>query len=201
MTFRMLSDHTEGTAAGRPTPYAHVADNDLAIGMMIEHISKSSIWENSVIFIVEDDAQNGHDHVDAHRTTAYLAGGYVKRHHVDHTMYSSSSMLRTIELILGLRPMTQYDAAATPMWKCFTKAADTSVFVSLPSNINLNERNPGGTALAKMASGLNLSEIDRAPDELMNTMLWKSIKGEHAVLPSPVRAAFVKTVRKEEDAD
>ncbi len=107
MTFRMLSDHTEGTAAGRPTPFAHVADNDLAIGMMIEHISKSPIWEQTAVFIVEDDAQNGPDHVDAHRTTAYLAGGFVKRHFVDHTMYSSSSMLRTIELILGLPPMTQ----------------------------------------------------------------------------------------------
>ena len=117
----MLSDHTEGTAAGRPTPFAHVADNDLAVGMLVEHISKSPIWENSVLFIVEDDAQNGPDHVDAHRTTAYLAGGYVKRHYADHTLYSTSSLLRTIELILGLPPMTQYDAAATPMWRSFSK--------------------------------------------------------------------------------
>lgn len=199
MTFRMLSDHTEGTAAGRPTPFAHVADNDLAVGMMVEHISKSPIWENSVLFIVEDDAQNGPDHVDAHRTTAYLAGGYVKRHFVDHTMYSSSSMLRTIELILGLPPMTQYDAAATPMWRCFSKVPDNTVFESLPSNIDLNEVNPGGTKLAAMAKGLNFSEVDRVPDELMNTMLWKSIKGENVKVPVPVRAAFVKAIKKEEE--
>ncbi len=201
MTFRMLSDHTEGTAAGRPTPFAHVADNDLAIGMMVEHISKSPIWENSVIFIVEDDAQNGPDHVDAHRTTAYLAGGFVKRHYVDHTMYSSSSILRTIELILGLPPMTQYDAAATPMWRCFSKTPDNTVFNSLPSNINLKELNPGGTKLAALAKGLNFSEIDLVPDEVMNTMLWKSIKGENAKIPVPVRAAFVNATKNAEDKD
>ncbi len=201
MTFRMLSDHTEGTAAGRPTPFAHVADNDLAIGMMIEHISKSPIWEQTAVFIVEDDAQNGPDHVDAHRTTAYLAGGFVKRHFVDHTMYSSSSMLRTIELILGLPPMTQYDAAATPMWRCFSKTPDNTVFTALPSNIHLKELNPGGTKLAALAKGLNFSEIDRVPDEIMNTMLWKSIKGENAKVPAPVRAAFVKATKTAEDKD
>jgi len=201
MTFRMLSDHTEGTAAGRPTPFAHVADNDLAIGKLVEHISKSPVWENSVIFIVEDDAQNGPDHVDAHRTTAYLAGGYVKRHYVDHTLYSGSSMVRTIELILGLPPMTQYDAAATPMWRCFSKTADITPFASLPSNIDLHAVNPGGTRLAAMAKGLNLSEPDRAPDEIMNAMLWKSIKGENAKVPVPVRAAFVKANPKAGDDD
>ena len=200
-TMRMLSDHTEGTAAGRPTPFAHVADNDLAVGKLVEHISKSPIWENTVIFIVEDDAQNGPDHVDAHRTTAYLAGGYVKRRFVDHTMYSTSSMVRTIELILGLPPMTQYDAAATPMWRCFSKTADTTAFNSLPSNVNLAEVNPGGTKLAAMARGLNFSEVDRVPDELMNTMVWKAVRGENARVPVPVRAAFVKATNDTEDDD
>lgn len=194
-TFRMLSDHTEGTAAGRPTPYAHVADNDLAIGMMVEHISKSPIWENTAIFIAEDDAQNGPDHVDAHRTTAYVAGGFVKRNFVDHTMYSSSSMLRTIELILGLPPLSQYDAAATPMWRCFNEKPDNRPFKSLPSNVNLTDVNPGGTKLATMAKGLDFSDIDKVPDEIMNTMLWKSIKGENTTVPTPVRAAFVKPIK------
>ncbi|MEI8099143.1 MAG: bifunctional YncE family protein/alkaline phosphatase family protein [Sediminibacterium sp.] len=201
MTFRMLSDHTEGTAAGRPTPFAHVADNDLAIGMMIEHISKSPIWENTVVFIAEDDAQNGPDHVDAHRTTAYLAGGYVKRHFVDHTMYSSSSMLRTIELILGLPPMSQYDASATPMWRCFSKTSDKTPYKHIPSNINLNDVNPGGTRLAAMAKGLDFSEIDRVPDNVMNNMLWKSIKGYNAILPVPVRAAFIKEIKNTKEKD
>jgi len=200
-TFRLLSDHTEGTAAGRPTPYAHVADNDLAVGKLVEHISKSPIWENTVIFIAEDDAQNGPDHVDAHRTTAYIAGGYVKRHYVDHTMYSTSSMVRTIELILGLPPMSQYDAAANPMWRCFNNKPDKTVFKSLPSNINLNDVNPGGTKLAAMAKGLNFSEVDLVPDEIMNRMLWASIKGENAKVPVPVRAAFVKPIKNNEEKD
>jgi len=198
-TLRMLSDHTEGTAPGRPTPSAHVADNDLAVGKFVEHISKSPIWENSVIFIVEDDAQNGPDHVDAHRTTAYVAGGYVKRHYTDHTMYSTSSLLRTVELILGLPPMTQYDAAATPMWRCFSKTPDKAAFTSLPSNIDLNEVNPGGTRLAAMARGLNLSEIDKAPDAIMNAMLWKAVRGEAVKVPAPVRAAFVYTRKQAEE--
>lgn len=200
-TMRMLSDHTEGTAAGRPTPFAHVADNDLAVGRLVEHISKSPIWENSVIFIVEDDAQNGPDHVDAHRTTAYMAGGYVRRNYVDHSMYSTSSMVHTIELILGLPPMTQYDAAAPPMWRCFSKTPDKTPFNSLPSNVNLNDVNPRGTKLAAMAKGLNFSEIDRVPDEVMNTMLWKAVRGENAKVPGPVRAAFVKEIKKTEGED
>jgi hypothetical protein len=115
-------------------------------------------------------------------------------------MYSTSSLLRTVELILGLPPMTQYDAAATPMWRCFSKTPDNAAFASLPSNIDLNEVNPGGTRLAAMARGLNLSEIDRVPDELMNAMLWKAVKGEAVKVPAPVRAAFVNA-RKSEEAD
>ncbi|MCF8342110.1 MAG: bifunctional YncE family protein/alkaline phosphatase family protein [Chitinophagaceae bacterium] len=200
-TFRMVCDHTEGTTPGRPTPFAHVADNDLAIGKLVEHISQSPIWENTVILITEDDAQNGPDHVDAHRTTAYLAGGYVKRNYVDHTMYSGSSMLRTLELILGLPPLTQYDAAATPMWRCFSKTPNNTPFKSFVSNINLKDVNPGGTKLAALAKGLNFSEIDLVPDEKMNEMLWKSIKGENAKVPAPVRAAFVKSVESSLDKD
>lgn len=199
MTIRMLSDHTEGTTAGRPTPFAHVADNDLAVGMLVEHISKSPIWENSVIFILEDDAQNGSDHVDAHRSPAYIAGGFVKRNFVDHTMYSTSSVLRTIELILGLPPMTQYDASATPMWRCFNSKPDDRSFQSLPSNINLNELNPKGTKLAAMAKGLDFSRVDRVPDNVMNNMIWKAVKGEKATAPAPVHAAFVKAAQADDD--
>ncbi|WP_158800343.1 bifunctional YncE family protein/alkaline phosphatase family protein [Pedobacter sp. L105] len=200
-TVRMLSDHTEGTSAGRPTPFAHVADNDLAVGKLVEHISKSAIWKNSVIFIVEDDAQNGPDHVDAHRSPAYIAGGFVKRNFTDHTMYSTSSVLRTIEMILGLPPMTQYDASAASMWRCFSKIPDSTPFRSLPSNINLNDLNPRGTKLAAMAKGLDFTAVDRVPDEIMNSMIWKAIKGENATVPTPVRAAFVKAIQKDDDDD
>jgi YVTN family beta-propeller protein len=192
-TVRMGNDHTEGMRAGRPTPYAHVADNDLAVGMFIDHLSKSSIWKESVVFILEDDAQNGPDHVDAHRSPAYVVGPYVKRNYVDHTMYTTSGMLRTMELILGLPPMTQYDAAATPMWRSFTNKADLTPFNHLPSNIDLNEKNPlntKGTAVAKLSEKFDWSKEDRVPDLVMNEILWQGIKGKPA--PSPVRAAFVK---------
>jgi hypothetical protein len=110
-------------------------------------------------------------------------------------------MVRTIELILGLPPMTQYDAAATPMWRCFSSVADNTAFTSLPSNVDLTDVNPGGTWLAAMAKGLNLSEVDRVPDEIMNAMVWKAVKGENAIVPAPVRAAFVKKVRKTGEDD
>jgi YVTN family beta-propeller protein len=196
-TVRMGNDHTEGMRVGRPTPYAYVADNDLAVGMFIDHLSKSPIWKESVVFILEDDAQNGPDHVDAHRSPAYIVGPFVKRKYVDHTMYTTSGMLRTMELILGIPPMTQYDAAATPMWRSFTSKPDLTSFNHLPANIDLNEKNQKntvGTAVAKMSEKYDWSKEDKVPDLVMNEILWQGIKGKPA--PSPVRAAFVKGQEK-----
>ena len=201
MTVRLGNDHTEGMAAGRPTPFAHVADNDLAIGMLLEHLSKSPVWKESVVFILEDDAQNGPDHVDAHRSPAYIAGGYVKRHFVDHSMYTTSSMIHTIELILGMPPMTQYDAAAPPLWRCFTGQPDTTAFTALPSRVNLNDVNPRATKLAAMSKGLDFSKEDVIPDQIMNVITWKAVKGENSIMPTPVRAAFFKPVKKAADDD
>jgi phospholipase C len=191
-SLRFINDHTEGLSKGRPTPFAAVADNDWAVGMFVEYLSKSPIWKESVVFIIEDDAQNGADHVDAHRSTAYVAGGYVKRKFVDHTMYSTSSMLRTIELILGLPPMSQYDAAATPMWRCFQSAPDLTVFHSVPANIDLNELNTASNDAARQSALFDLSKEDAVDDLLFNEVLWKGIKGEHIPFPGPKRAAFVK---------
>ncbi len=191
-TLRFINDHTEGLKIGRPTVFAHVADNDLAVGMFVEYLSKSSIWKETVIFIVEDDAQNGPDHVDAHRTTAYVAGGFVKRKQVDHSMYSTSSMLRTMELILGLPPMTQYDAAATPMWKCFSATADLTPFRSLPANINLADVNTKMNDLAKRSEAFDFSKEDQIPDMEFSEVIWKAVKGEHSIMPAPRRSAFLK---------
>ena len=199
MTVYFPNDHTEGMKAGRPTPFAHVADNDLAMGMFLEHLSKSPVWKESVVFVLEDDAQNGPDHVDAHRSPAYIAGGYVKRHFVDHTMYSTSSIIRTIELILGMPPMSQYDAAATPMWRSFNAQPDTSSFTCLPEQVDLNEISPDGTRLAEMSKSLDFSREDLVPDQLMNVITWKGVKGEDAVMPTPVRAAFVRISDKDDD--
>ncbi len=200
-TLRMGNDHTEGLRKDKPTPFAHVADNDLAVGMFVEYLSKSSIWKESVVFIVEDDAQNGADHVDAHRTTAYVAGPFVKRKFVDHTMYSTSSMLRTMELILGLQPMSQYDAAAEPMWRCFTAIADPTQFISLPSNINLNDKNLVLNKWQQKSETFDFTNEDRAPDLEFSELLWYAIKGDHIPFPGPKRSAFVKLKDKKEEDD
>ncbi|MFI5156153.1 MAG: alkaline phosphatase family protein [Chitinophagales bacterium] len=200
-TLRFGNDHTEGLTLGHPSPFAHVADNDLAVGEFVEYLSKSPIWKETAVFILEDDAQNGSDHVDAHRTTAYVAGGLVKRHYVDHSMYSTTSMLRTIELILGIPPMSQYDASATPMWRCFKSDADLSTFHSLPANIDLNDMNTASNELERKSAGFDFTAEDRVPDNEFNEVLWKGIKGMNAKVPPPRRAAFVKSHEFEEDKD
>jgi len=191
-TVRLGNDHTEGLRKGRLSPFAHVADNDLAVGEFVEYLSKSPVWKESVVFVLEDDAQNGPDHVDAHRSPVYVAGGMVKRHFVDHTMYSTTSVLRTMELILGLTPMSQYDAAATPMWNSFSATADLTAFKALPSNIDLTQKNVAWNEWAKKSAGLDFAREDRVPDNLFNEILWKGVKGEKVPLPAPSRAAFVK---------
>lgn len=201
-TLRFPNDHTEGMRKGRPTPFAHVADNDLAVGKFIEHLSESPIWKESVVFIIEDDAQNGADHVDAHRTTAYVAGGFVKRGYVDHTMYSTTSMIRTIELILGLPPMSQFDAAATPMWRSFSNTPDLTPFKALPNNIDLNSKNVAMNEWQKRSEKFDLAKEDAVPDLEFNIVLWHGIKGDNVSFPAPRRAAFVKQNEKnDEDGD
>ena len=199
-TLRLINDHTEGMGIGKPTPFAHVADNDLAVGMFIEYLSKSPVWKESVVFIVEDDAQNGPDHVDAHRSPAYVVGPYVKRNFVDHTPYTTSGILRTIELILGLPPMSQYDAGATPLWRCFTAAPDLKGYTAIPSNINLADKNTVVNELSERSAKFDLSKEDRVPDNEFSEVIWKGVKGLHSVMPAPKRAAFIK-VNEEEDGD
>ncbi len=195
-SLRIINDHTEGLKKGRPTPLAHCADNDLAIGMFVEYLSKSPVWKESVVFVVEDDAQNGPDHVDAHRSTAYVAGGFVKRKFVDHTMYSTSSMLRTIELILGIPPMSQYDAAAEPMWRCFNAQPDLSAFQSVAPQTDINLKNTAMNEWQLRSEHFNLTKEDAVPDLEFNLVLWHGLKGNTTPFPAPKRAAFLK-LRKE----
>ncbi|HET6993648.1 MAG TPA: alkaline phosphatase family protein, partial [Chitinophagaceae bacterium] len=200
-TLRLINDHTEGLKAGRPTPFAHVADNDWGVGMFLEYLSHSRVWKESVVFIVEDDAQNGPDHVDAHRSVVLVAGPYVKRKFVDHSMYSTSSLLRTIELILGLPPMSQYDAAASSLYKSFTSVPDYTPYKSLAANINLNEKNTRKSASASLSETFDFTKEDRVPDLLFSQVIWKAIKGEESVMPAPRRSAFVKTADADDDDD
>jgi len=199
-TLRIINDHTEGLKLGRPSPYAHVADNDLAVGMFVDYLSKSSIWKESVVFVVEDDAQNGPDHVDAHRSTIYIAGGFVKRGFVDHTPYSTSSVLKTIELILGMPPMSQYDAGATSLWRCFDKTANAKGFTMKPLQADINEINTVHSAMQRKSETFNFKKEDSINDNDFNEVLWKGLRGENARVPAPKRAAFLKmNVKKDTD--
>lgn len=199
-SLRMGNDHTSGSRKGAFSVEAAIADNDLAVGNFIEHLSKSKIWKESVVFILEDDAQNGSDHVDAHRSTAYVVSPYTKRKFVDHTMYSTSGMLRTMELILGLPPMSQYDAGATPMFRCFTKNIDLTPFKALPANVDINQRNLAINT-GKRKTNFDFSHEDAAPDLAFNEDIWKVMRGENSKMPPPKRSAFVKIPAKAEKED
>jgi len=188
---RLPNDHTSGTSPGKWSVTACVGDNDLALGRLVEGLSKSRFWRQMAIFVVEDDAQNGSDHVDAHRTVALAISPYIKRHSVDSTMYSTSSMLRTIELILGLEPMSQFDAAARPMFNSFTSQPDLTPYIHRPARVDLNARNTRNAPMADVSRRLNLEIEDRADDLLFNEIIWKAVKGADAVMPPPVRSAFV----------
>lgn len=191
-TMRFGNDHTEGLSLNKPTPFAHVADNDLAVGMFIDYLSHSKLWATSLVIIVEDDAQNGPDHVDAHRSTAYLAGGYVKQGFVDHTSYTTASLLRTMELILGLPPMSQYDAPATPLWRCMNNTPDHPAFTSRPNNIDLNLKNLAENQWQRKSEKFNFAREDRIDDREFNEVIWKAVKGLDSPCPASVRAAFFK---------
>jgi DNA-binding beta-propeller fold protein YncE len=196
---RLPNDHTSGTSPGKPTPTAFVADNDLALGRVVEGLSRSRFWPHLAIFVVEDDAQNGSDHVDAHRTVALVVSPYVRRKAVDSTMYSTSSMLRTMELCLGLDPMSQFDAAARPMSNSFTATADPTPYTHLPARVDLKATNLSTAWGAEASRRLNLEIEDRADDLTFNEIIWKSVKGADSSMPPPVRAAFVIPREKSDD--
>jgi YVTN family beta-propeller protein len=177
-------DHTSGTRPGSPTPRAMVADNDLALGRIVEAVSKSKFWKETAIFVVEDDPQNGFDHVDGHRTVALLISPYTKRKFVDSTCYNQTGMVKSIELILGLPPMNQLDLSATPMHHCFQSRADLTPYNAVENKIPLDEMNPAlkslqGSALhwAKKSLELALDDADQADEDTFNRILWHSVRG------------------------
>jgi DNA-binding beta-propeller fold protein YncE len=196
---RLGNDHTQGTKSGVSTPRAMIAENDLALGRLIEAISKSRYWKDSAIFVLEDDAQNGPDHVDAHRSVLLVASPYTRRGSVDSTLYTTCGVLRTIELLLGLPPMSQCDAAATPLYNAFQKSPDLRPFRHREARVSIAERNethaPGSAASARM----DFSRPDRAPERELNEILWKSVKGASSQMPPPVHAAFVRPSDRDDD--
>jgi YVTN family beta-propeller protein len=192
---RLPNDHTTGSSVGKLTPRSMVADNDLALGMVVEAVSKSPVWKETAIFVVEDDAQNGSDHVDAHRTVALVISPYTRGRGLDSTFYSTASMLRTMELILGLEPMSQYDAGARPMYNTFRNEPDTTPYGCRPVPEELRTRVNGPDAWgAELSAQLNFEKEDAADDLLFNEIIWRNVKGADSPMPAPVRAAFIRPI-------
>jgi YVTN family beta-propeller protein len=173
---RLPNDHTSATRAGARTPYAMVADNDLALGRMIDALSHSAYWKDTVVFVLEDDAQAGPDHVSDHRAEALVIGGQIKRGFVDHTHYTTSGMIRTIEDILGLARMSQYDAAARSMAADFAPTADLAPWSTIPESVDLNAVNPAESKTASASQRLDLSGADRADSTQFNKILMEWAK-------------------------
>ena len=186
---RLPNDHTHGATAGFLTPQAYLAQNDIAFGRLIEAVSHSKFWPQTAVFVVEDDAQNGPDHVDAHRTIAYVISPYSRRGAVVSTLYSTSSILRTMELILGMRPMSQFDAAARPMFSCFQENPDVRPYQALAPGVSLESRNTRQAWGSRLK--LDFSREDAADDLLLNEVVWRSVRGAASAMPAPVRAGFV----------
>ena len=191
MVMSLGEDHTHGLTPGALAPIAEVASNDLALGQIAEAVSHSRFWKETAIFVIEDDAQDGPDHVDAHRTVGLLISPWIKRGAVDSAMYTTSSFVRTMELILGLPPMTQFDTAATPMFSSFTAEPALDRVDALPAQVDLMSRNPAAGAGARASLKLDFSEYDRADPDELNRILWTAIRpGEK--MPAPVRSARLR---------
>jgi hypothetical protein len=186
------NDHTSGTAAHKPTPAAQVADNDLAFGQIVEALSHSKFWKETCIFAIEDDPQAGWDHVSGYRTTAYVVSPYTKRGKVISNNYNQVTMIRTMELILGLPPMHQLDAAAPSMAACFTSTPNFTPFKSVANNIPLDQMNPEPKAIhdpvqrsfALASARLPLEKPDQCSEDLLNRIIWHAQRGSHALYPA-----------------
>ncbi len=196
------NDHTGGTRGKAPTPAAQVADNDLALGQIVEALSHSKFWADTCLLAIEDDPQAGWDHVSGYRTTCYVASAYTKRAQTVSTPYNQTSLMRTLELILGLPPMNQLDATATPMTDCFTETADLSPFTAVPNQQPLDEVNSEPKKItnrtlrkdALVSARLPLDEADRCPEDVLNGILWRAMKGTGVPFPK-----WAVTAVKDED--
>ena len=186
---RLGNDHTNGTRPGGATPRSLVADNDYAVGRLVELVSHSRYWNSTAIFILEDDAQSGPDHVDSHRSPGFVISSWTHKGKTDSTMYSTVSMLRTMGLILGLPPMSQYDGGAMPMHTVFLDKPDVRPYDAAKPTIDLNEKNAPTAPMAKESAALDFSDADRVDEELMNRILWAAVKGNQP-MPAPVRSVF-----------
>jgi hypothetical protein len=190
MIMSLPSDHTEGVNQTYPTPRSMIADNDLALGRIVEAVSHSPQWKSTCIFVIEDDAQSGPDHVDGHRTAFQVFSPYVLRHHVDSDLYTTVNMLKSIEVMLGLDPMNRFDMLARPIDTCFSDKADLTPFNAVPNIVPLGERSPKRTAMsvnlrhwADVSAGLNWSFLDAPDPDKLNRVIWASLHNDETPYP------------------
>ena len=188
LIMRLGNDHTYGTSAGKLSPLSLAADNDYALGMIAEAVSKSKFWKTTAIFVLEDDAQNGSDHIDSHRSPAFVISAYSHAGVIDSTMYNTTSVLRTMELMLHLRPMTHFDAGARPMANAFQKQPVLTPYTAEKPRIPLDDRNPANTSTAALSKKMDFSDADLNDDDELNDILWRAIRKSDP--PPPVRSYF-----------
>lgn len=201
MTIKLMSDHTAGFSTGKPTPTAHVSDNDYGVAEVVQAVRNSAIWNSTAIFVIEDDAQNGPDHVDCHRSTCYVISPYVKKSVVDHSFHNTDSVLHSIELLLGASPLSQYDAFAPTFGADFaTTPVNNDPFVAvLPPSSDIYQTasaaflkaNPQYIHLAKLSDKMNFSQEDLVPSALLNQIIWQSVKGFGSKMPAPAHHVFL----------
>jgi hypothetical protein len=184
MVLSLPNDHTAGTSPNFPNPRAMVADNDFALGRIIETITHSRFWDSTIVFVTEDDSQSGWDHISSYRTTCLVISPYSQLQKTIHTNYNQTSMVRTIEQILGIPPMNIMDATALPMFDCFGSSKTGFQYTSIPNKIPLNEMNKHFTQLsgkalyyARLSANSVFKDIDGGEDDLMNRILWYDAKG------------------------
>jgi DNA-binding beta-propeller fold protein YncE len=193
MVMSLPCDHSEGVDPKYPTPRAMMADNDLALGRVVEAVSRSPQWKETCIFVVEDDAQSGPDHVDGHRTVFMAISPYNRRRSVDSTFYTQTNMIRSIEMMLGLDPMNKFDSVAEPMSACFADTLDLTPYRAVANNVPLDERNPSGAAMTprqrewlKRSLALDWGRLDGPDPYWLNRINWYSLFGD--ARPYPARA-------------
>ena len=196
---RLPNDHTSGTRPGQPTPRAMVADNDYALGRLVDAVSHSAFWKSTAILVTEDDAQNGPDHVDAHRTLALAISPYSQTGKVDSTFYSTASMVRTIGLFAGVGPLTQFDDYSTPMSASFTRTPDFRAYSVIRPGYDMTKANAANAPMARISEYQDLTKEDQIDEATFNQAIWRSVRGRNSVMPSPKHGLMGDSSESEEE--
>jgi len=209
MTVKLMSDHTAGYSTGKPTPAAHVADNDYGVAQLVQAVSQSPIWNSTAIFVIEDDAQDGPDHVDCHRSTCYVISPFVKPNTVDHTFHNSASVVKSIGLLLGVGPLNQNDAYAPSFGPDFQNTPSGATITLLPENTGtvtqtasaaFLKKHPEYAKLAKLSDKMDFSKEDLVPEQVLNKIIWQSVKGVNSPMPAPRHGVIPVAVKNAKTA-